>query len=138
QKLLRLESALSDSELVRDVFRDLHILKGSSGFVGLRRMNRLAHAVEDLVGQVRDGSRRVDRLAIDALLGALDGLRGILDAVSRAAPQLAQGEAVRVDVAIDSFVERLRAPAAAAPLPVPAVSAAPEPAESRHTLRVAF
>ena len=48
QKLLALESAPRDAELVRDLFRDLHTIKGSSGFVGLRRMNQLAHAAEDL------------------------------------------------------------------------------------------
>jgi two-component system chemotaxis sensor kinase CheA len=140
QKLLRLESSPNDSELVRDIFRDLHTLKGSSGFVGLRRMNRLAHSAEDLVGQLRDGTRRVDRPVIDALLGALDGLRTILDAASRAAGEVARGAEVRVDVAIDSFLERLRAPASlpsAAPPPPPS-GHAPEVAESRHTLRVDF
>ncbi len=85
QKLLKLESAPGDTELVRDLFRDLHTIKGSSGFVGLRRMNRLAHAAEDLVGQLREGLRAVTRPMIDALLGALDGLRTILDAASRCA-----------------------------------------------------
>jgi chemotaxis protein histidine kinase CheA/ActR/RegA family two-component response regulator len=144
QKLLRLESAPADGELVRDVFRDLHTLKGSSGFVGLRRMNRLAHAAEDLVGQLRDASRRVDRAVIDALLGALDGLRAISDGAARAAPQLARGEPARVDVPIDALIDRLRAPAAASapPSPRPSEPAHPAPdsshAEARHTLRVDF
>jgi chemotaxis protein histidine kinase CheA/ActR/RegA family two-component response regulator len=143
QKLLQLESAPGDAELVRDVFRDLHTLKGSSGFVGLKLMNRLAHAAEDLVGQLRDGSRRVDRPVIDALLGALDGLRAISDAAAKAAPQLQRGEAVRVEVAIEPIVERLRAPAIAAakeaPPPAQQQHAQHEPAhESRHTLRVDF
>ncbi len=141
QKLLRLESSPGDVELVRDVFRDLHTIKGSSGFVGLRRMNRLAHAAEDLVGQLRDGSRGVNRPVIDALLGALDGLRAILDAAAHVAPQVAVGELVRVDVVIDDYVARLRAPSQAAPSPAAAEpSHAPEPAhaESRHTLRVDF
>ena len=57
QKLLRLESAPGDVELVRDDLPRSAHLKGSSAFVGLRRMNRLAHAAEDLVGQLRDGTR---------------------------------------------------------------------------------
>jgi two-component system, chemotaxis family, sensor kinase CheA len=143
QKLLRLESAPGDAELVRDIFRDLHTVKGSSGFVGLRRMHRLAHAAEDLVGQVREGARGADRPVIDALLGALDGLRAILDAASRAAAQIAAGEAARVDVDITQFVERLRAPnrAAVASSTVEGsskVESAPASSEARHTLRVDF
>src|SRR6476469_6930971 len=84
QKLLRLEAAPGDAELVREIFRDLHTIKGSSGFVGLKRMNRLAHAAEDLIGQVRDGRRAVDRPLIDALLGTLDGLRALADAAAQA------------------------------------------------------
>ena len=82
QKLLRLESAPGDVELVREIFRDLHTIKGSSAFVGLRRMNLLAHAAEDLVGQLRNGTRAANRPVIDALLGALDALRAILHAAT--------------------------------------------------------
>ena len=112
-KLLRLEQQPDDGELVREIFRDLHTVKGSSGFVGLRRMNRLAHAAEDLVGQMRDGSRRADRPAVDALLAALDGLRTILDEVGGAA----SAGAVRITTPIDGLLARLRAPEAAARVP---------------------
>src|SRR6201999_4233134 len=94
QKLLRLESAPGDVELVREIFRDLHTIKGSSAFVGLGRMNKLAHAAEDLVGQLRDGARVADRPLIDALLGALDGLRAIL----RAASSVDATAGARIDV----------------------------------------
>ena len=135
QKLLRLESAPGDGELVRDVFRDLHTLKGSSGFVGLRRMNRLAHAAEDLVGQLRDGTRRPDRDVIDALLGALDGLRAIADAASRAAPKAALGEVVRIEVDVDACVTRLRAPAARMVAAEPTPSRVGRPCRKRTARR---
>lgn len=115
-KLLRLEQQPDDVELVREIFRDLHTIKGSSGFVGLRRMNRLAHAAEDLVGQMRDGSRRADRAAIDALLAALDGLRTILDEVGATA---VAGGPARITTPIDVLFARLRAPEAAAALDEP-------------------
>ena len=50
-KLVEIERRPDDGELLRDVFRDLHTVKGSSAMVGLAPMNRLAHAAEDLVGQ---------------------------------------------------------------------------------------
>jgi two-component system chemotaxis sensor kinase CheA len=143
QKLLRLESSPGDGELVRDVFRDLHTLKGSSGFVGLRRMKQLAHAAEDLVGQVRDGARAVDRPLIDALLGALDGLRALLDGATAAAGQLAApgAEPPRIEVPIEPYLARLRAPTAraVADANVPESASAPPPdAAPKHTLRVDF
>jgi two-component system chemotaxis sensor kinase CheA len=106
QKLLRLESSPSDLELVREIFRDLHTIKGSSAFVGLKRMNLLAHAAEDLVGQLREGRRAPDRPIVDALLGALDGLRAILHAAATVDPTVG----ARVDVPIEAQVARLRAP----------------------------
>lgn len=103
-KLLALEESPHDASLVNEIFRDLHTVKGSSGFVGLRRMNRLAHAAEDLVGKVRQGTQAPDRGVVDALLGALDGLRAILERAVRRAP---------IDVPIDDAIARLRAPGAA-------------------------
>ncbi|HLU69067.1 MAG TPA: response regulator [Kofleriaceae bacterium] len=142
-KLVEIESRPDDPELVRDVFRDLHTLKGSSAMVGLRPMNDLAHAAEDLVGQVRDGERRADRAVIDALLAALDELREIASRAGRREPT-----SVRADL-----VRRLRDPSgASAPAPSPAGPAAPAPADpdpaaaaaappaaaARQTIRVDF
>lgn len=77
-KLIELERRGGDSELLRDLFRDLHTVKGSSAMVGLEPVNRLAHAAEDLVGQLREGAREVDAPIVNALLAALDGLRDML------------------------------------------------------------
>jgi two-component system, chemotaxis family, sensor kinase CheA len=77
-KLIEIERRPHDGELLRDVFRDLHTVKGSSAMVGLAPVNQLAHAAEDLVGQIRDSGRHVDGPVVDALLTALDGLRDML------------------------------------------------------------
>ena len=110
-KLLALEESPGDGALVNEIFRDLHTVKGSSGFVGLRRMNRLAHAAEDLVGKLRQGTATAERPVVDALLGALDGLRAILERAVRRTP---------IDVPIDDLVARLRAPTAAGRAPAAA------------------
>ena len=139
-KLLELEDRPDDGEYIRELFRDLHTLKGSSGMVGLRAMNQLAHAAEDLVGKLRDGERRADRPVVDALLGALDGLRAILDRARHRAP---------IDVVTGPLVDRLRDPAKAAPA-APAAALTPtatadsaEPEKKaataqKQTLRVDF
>lgn len=144
EKLLRLEGRPDDADLVREIFRDLHTVKGSSGMVGLAPMNRLAHAAEDLVAQLRDGARRADRAAIDALLSALDRLREILGRASRREP---------VDVETDDVVARLREPDGAvdsgagrdlraddrlAPAPAGDGAAPSRPSGGKQTLRVDF
>jgi two-component system chemotaxis sensor kinase CheA len=113
-KLIEIERRPGDGELVRDVFRDLHTVKGSSAMVGLAPVNHLAHAAEDLVGQIRDSGRAVDGPVIDALLAALDALRDML-------AQARAGEVIAIDPA--PAIARLRNPAA--PIAAPAAPAAP-------------
>lgn len=85
ERLIELERE-PDDELVKAIFRDLHTLKGSSAFVGLKKMTRVAHAAEDLMGLVRDGKREVDRPLIDALLSSMDALSAIVDCAAARAP----------------------------------------------------
>jgi two-component system chemotaxis sensor kinase CheA len=122
---------------VRDVFRDLHTIKGSSAMVGLSPINQLAHAAEDLVGQIRDAGRAADSPVVDALLAALDGLRDML-------AQAQAGRTIAIDPA--PTIARLRNPGAAvaAPAAAPARDAG-APARpgavadaARQTIRVDF
>ncbi|MGZ3442484.1 MAG: response regulator, partial [Polyangia bacterium] len=101
----------------------------------------LAHAAEDLVGQLRDGTRGADRGVVDALLGALDSLRAILQAAGAVDPTAG----ARIEVPIEEAVARLRAPGAIAPTsvsPAAATSAAASATtgggDARQTLRVDF
>jgi chemotaxis protein histidine kinase CheA/ActR/RegA family two-component response regulator len=132
-KLVEIEREPGNIELLRDVFRDMHTVKGSSAMVGLAPVNQLAHAAEDLVGQIRDAGRSVDGPVIDALLAALDGLRDMLRQARARTP-------LTVDPA--SIVARLRNPGTARPV---AAAAAPQaapvqiiPAADRQTIRVDF
>ena len=146
QKLVEIERRPGDGDLLRDVFRDLHTVKGSSAMVGLRPINDLAHAAEDLVGQIRDAGRGVDAPVIDALLATLDALRDMM------------GQArARTPIAFDPapIIARLRDPAAhratgagpAGPAGAPVAAAASAPAaaaparaagDARQTIRVDF
>ncbi len=103
-KLVEVERRPADADLLRDVFRDLHTVKGSSAMVGLAPVNHLAHAAEDLVGQIRDGgphgrraghrraARRPRRAARDARPGAGAGAdRAGPDAGDRPAAQPGRG-----------------------------------------------
>jgi chemotaxis protein histidine kinase CheA/ActR/RegA family two-component response regulator len=86
ERLLRLEQHADDKELINEIFRDLHTLKGGSAFAGLTKMNRVAHKAEDLIGALREGRRSVDRAIVDVLLEALDALRAIVALARSGAP----------------------------------------------------
>ena len=119
-KLIQLERAPSDPEILRDLFRDLHTVKGSSAMVGLSPMNRLAHASEDLVGQLRDGERAADAPVVTALLATLDGLRAMLEQARARRP---------ITVDPTPILRALRDPSAPPPGPAaPPPAGAPEPA----------
>jgi two-component system chemotaxis sensor kinase CheA len=111
ERLLRLEQNAGDRELVSEIFRDLHTLKGGSAFAGLTKMNRVAHKAEDLMGELREGRRHVDRALVDLLLEALDALRAIVNK-ARAGH--------RIDVDVTDLLARLANPS----LPKAAISAA--------------
>jgi two-component system, chemotaxis family, sensor kinase CheA len=140
-KLIEVERRPGDADLLRDVFRDMHTVKGSSAMVGLSPVNQLAHAAEDLIGQVRDSGRAVDGPVIDALLATLDALRDMLAQARAGAP---------VSVDPTPIVGRLRNPTAPVSAAVPAVAvasgtAAAAPAAAAHhvdparqTIRVDF
>jgi len=64
----------ADPELIRSIFREVHTLKGTAGFVGLVSIQKLGHKMEDLFGALRDGSISITPDLIDV---AFDGVRSL-------------------------------------------------------------
>jgi len=76
--LTELEMRPDDSGLLGEIFRAVHTIKGTTGFLGFDRLEKLAHAGEHLLGSLRDGKLEVTSDLISGLLRLMDGLRGIL------------------------------------------------------------
>jgi two-component system, chemotaxis family, sensor kinase CheA len=76
--LTELETRPGDTALVGEIFRAVHTIKGTTGFLGFDRLEKLAHAGEHLLGSLRDGRLVVTSDLISGLLRLLDGLREIL------------------------------------------------------------
>ena len=72
--LLSLEAAPDDTASLHRLYRALHTLKGNSAVLGLSQIEGLAHAVEDLVGKVRDEGMRFDAALVELTLSLTDGL----------------------------------------------------------------
>ncbi len=79
EDLVKLERERSGPELLQEIFRAAHTLKGSSGMLGHRRMAELSHAMESILDRVRKGTLAVSPPIIDALLRGVDGLRLLKD-----------------------------------------------------------
>ncbi len=88
-ELVRLEQNPEDPSLLRSIFRIVHTIKGTCGFLGLPRLERLAHASENVLGSVRDGVLTVTPEAVTLILTALDRIKSILNALAetKAEPQ---------------------------------------------------
>ncbi len=76
--LTDLEQRPHDKDLLGEIFRSVHTIKGTTGFLGFGRLERLAHAGETLLGSLRDGRLTVNPELVGGLLQLMDGLREIL------------------------------------------------------------
>jgi two-component system chemotaxis sensor kinase CheA len=76
--LTDLEERPQDGDLIGDIFRSVHTIKGTTGFLGFTRLEKMAHAGENLLGMLRDGKLSANQPIITGLLQLMDGLRGIL------------------------------------------------------------
>ncbi|MCH7745481.1 MAG: chemotaxis protein CheA, partial [Chloroflexi bacterium] len=74
EDIVRLEREQDTPELLQEIFRAAHTLKGSSAMLGHRRMTEMAHAMETVLDKVRHGSLMVTTPVVDALLHSLDAL----------------------------------------------------------------
>jgi two-component system chemotaxis sensor kinase CheA len=132
------ETSPADPALIASVFRALHTIKGTAGFLAFQKMQGVAHAGETLLGRVRDGERAFDRDVAVELFSAVDAIREMLGSVDAfrtegdrdyaglvaSLGRLAGGDA---DQAARAELEALVQPAAPAP-PPPAAPPDDEPA----------
>lgn len=76
--LIALEDAPDDRDCLGSIFRAVHSMKGASGFLGLPKLERVAHVGENLLVPLRDGDLKFNHDIADGLLGMVDALRDIL------------------------------------------------------------
>ncbi len=78
QDMVTLEATPKDTELLNRIFRALHTIKGTSGFLGFDPVVRLSHRAEDVLNDLRRGEIQLTRQMIDVLLSARDQLGQML------------------------------------------------------------
>lgn len=77
-ELVKLEQSPNDPGLLGNIFRLVHTIKGTCGFLGLPRLEAVAHAGENVLGKFRDGELKVTPDAVTLILASLDTIKHII------------------------------------------------------------
>src|SRR5665213_2122129 len=117
-ELVRFEQDPNNAKILDNVFRLVHTIKGTCGFIGLPRLEALAHAAETLMGKFRDGVPATSE-AVTLILSTIDRIKKILESLDRE-----QREPDGADEDLISDLERM----------VERVAPYAAPAAERHTV----
>ncbi len=77
EQLVRLERDPNDADMISSIFRLVHTIKGTCGFLGLARLAKVTHAAESLIGRLRDGAP-ASAETVTLILSSIDRIKTIL------------------------------------------------------------
>ncbi|MDP6567205.1 MAG: chemotaxis protein CheW [Alphaproteobacteria bacterium] len=77
-ELVKLEQEPNNPSLIDNIFRLVHTIKGTCGFLGLPRLEAVAHSSENVLGKVRDHELEVTPQAVSLILSSLDRIKDLL------------------------------------------------------------
>jgi len=101
QQLMDLEANPENSDLLDGIFRVIHTVKGSCGFLGLAGLQKIAHAGENLLGKIRASKYLVKEDVVSLLLECADGIKALLEGL--------EAEGSEPDLDYTDLIERLHA-----------------------------
>jgi len=130
-EFVALEQDPSNTDLLADIFRIIHTIKGSAGFLSLVTLEQVSHYAEDVLSKLREGALRLNSDITTVLLSAVDTIKSILLTIEKTG-QEGEHEVEPVLKALKSIAEKSRsaveeakaakAPAPEKPAPVPQIS----------------
>ena len=127
QELVQLESDPKSKELIASIFRTIHTIKGSCGFLGFARLEKVAHAGENLLSRLREGNLSLTAEVTSGLLATVDAVRHMLSEIQSTG---ADGEKDYPELL--EMLKKLQEPGAKA---IPAAApAAPTPVEQAQVV----
>ena len=80
--LLELEKNPTDKDLINEVFRVAHTLKGMAATMGFKRMNVLTHDMENVLSEIRNDNIKIDASLLDVLFQCLDALEQYVERIA--------------------------------------------------------
>jgi two-component system, chemotaxis family, sensor kinase CheA len=126
EEVLRLEADPDDAEALASIFRTIHTIKGTCGFLGFSRLERISHGGESLLARVRDGQLALHRPVVDALLAVVDVIRAQLAEI-----ETTGNEGTGDDSALLDLLARVWQQDDPSPAPAGQPPAGTDPGESR-------
>lgn len=113
--LVKLESTPEDADLLNEIFRAAHTIKGTSGFLGFDEVTSLTHRMEDILNKLRKKELAVSAEIMDVLLESLDTLKVLLNNVREGE----SNENVDINIAISHLEAAMEAGGAKPDQPEP-------------------
>jgi len=104
-ELVKLEQDPANSEVLDHIFRLVHTIKGTCGFIGLPRLEAIAHSAENILGKFRDGALKVKSDHVTLILSSLDRIKMIIDHLEANASE-PNGDDQDLIEALDTIAER--------------------------------
>jgi two-component system chemotaxis sensor kinase CheA len=126
-ELVKLEQNPNDPALLGSIFRLVHTIKGTCGFLGLPRLEHLAHAAENVLGKFRDGELSVLPHSVTLILKTIDSIKALLSVLEETEAE-APGNDDELIAALNAVAEG-RDVEANAPVAAPSVDKEPEKAK---------
>ena len=80
--IVKLEQNPNNKDLISRIFRLVHTVKGTCGFLGLPRLEKVAHHSENIMGRFRDGDLEVSQDAVSVILESFDRIKEIVEAIA--------------------------------------------------------
>ena len=83
RELVDLEKVPEDREILASIFRTIHTIKGTCGFLGFSKLESVTHVGENLLGRLRDGELTLNPEITSALLATVDAVRQMLSSIEQ-------------------------------------------------------
>jgi two-component system chemotaxis sensor kinase CheA len=115
-ELVEFERDPSNSAILQDIFRLVHTIKGTCGFLGLPRLETVAHSAENVLGKFRDGALEVTPGSVTLILSSIDRIKELLGVLEETGtePEGEDGDLIQM---LNAMAEGR---AEATPVPAPA------------------
>src|SRR3954454_8359211 len=97
--LVALEQEPGSRDLLASIFRTIHTIKGTSGFLAFSKLEALTHVGESLLARLRDGEMQMTPATTDVLLAMVDRVRELLTTI--------ESNGVEGDVDVETLVVRI-------------------------------
>ncbi len=110
---IELERNPGDAEIIGGIFRIVHTIKGTCGFLGLPRLEMIAHSAENVLGKFRDGDLQPNADAVSLILSTLDRIKDTLAVLEETGTE-PEGDDSDLISALDAMADGKAAPVAAA------------------------